>query len=73
MEQEIDRFDAVSEDGTVYTIVEYQRVVGFRPISRQSPDVGGSRRLALVDGRHVNQIDENTFRIFDDETIIRRT
>jgi hypothetical protein len=69
--REVDRFDAESEDGEVYTVVVYQEFVEFRSVMGNDWKPG-LQELRLLDGSHVNQIGSETFRILDTDEIIRK-
>jgi len=75
MEREIDRFPVRSEkDGRIHTAIEYAEIVSFRPMSGQSKEMFGKRRLALSDGRDLNPIkgDPEAFQIFRTDEIVRK-
>lgn len=72
MEELIDSFEAVSDDGQTFSVLMYQRMTEHRPLSGPVQQIRGSKRLALSDGRAVNSIDDNTFRIVVGGIIIRK-
>lgn len=75
MEQEIDRFEAKADDGTVYTIIEYQEFTEHRPVDSPNTEwVKGMKRLELEDGSPVNAVrnDPETFQIVATDQIVRR-
>ena len=72
MEVEIGRIKACGQNGAAYTIVEYEKVTTLRPISGASQQVKGSKYLRLTDGRHVNFVDDETFKIVATNEIIRK-
>lgn len=74
MEEEIDRFGAASDDGRMFTVIVYQRVVNFRGLASGPQGLGGAKRLALSDGRRLNAVkgDPEAFQIFDTDEIIRK-
>jgi len=72
MEQQIDRFKAVSDDGTDFTVVIYQEMVVSRPLGGDVQYIKGLKRCALSDGRHVNMIDATTFKIVSTDQVIRK-
>ena len=72
MRQEVRRFRAKGDDGTIYTVIEYQNFTSFRPMSGPPSSAAGSRELELDNGTPVNFLDEDTFQIFDTEETIRR-
>ena len=74
MRREIDRFPCRSEDGDEFTVVIWQKLSTFRPLSGPPQEVAGIKDATLSDGRHVNfksgEID--TFQILDTDQIIKR-
>lgn len=72
MEKEIRRFIAETDDGEKFTIIEYQNFTTHRPINGPSQTIPGLKRLTLLDGSHVNMIDEETFQIVQTDQIIRK-
>jgi hypothetical protein len=74
MWEEIDRFQAVGEDGTVYTVVKrYKPNPAFRRLSGGTSPAGGTTDFVLSDGRDVNQTKEpESFQILDTGEIIRK-
>jgi hypothetical protein len=73
-EREIGRFYAEGETGTMYTVIEYEEIAVSSPLRGGRKLLGGARRLALADGRHVNPVegDPAAFEIFDTEEVIRK-
>jgi hypothetical protein len=67
--EEIGRCPAVSENGTVYTVVEYRPV---RELSGEKTTSRGVRFFRLLDGRDVNRIDDSTFEILERHEVIRK-
>ncbi|MDO9586767.1 MAG: hypothetical protein Q8R45_09870 [Brevundimonas sp.] len=72
MEELIDQFEAVSDEGGVFTVRVYQQVGEFRLLSGEVRETRGAKRLALSDGSPVNWIDEKTFKIVFTDQIIRK-
>ena len=72
MEEEIGRFEAQADDGTIYIVLEIQELRQFQPLDGPSQLIKGMKRLELIDGKHVNYIDPNTFKIVSTEEIIRK-
>lgn len=70
--EESGRWKATSDNGTVHTVIEYQAIEVFRPISGPSTRLKGVRSLYLSDGRAVNYIDADTFQIVDTDEVIRK-
>lgn len=69
--KEVDRFQAESDDGDVYTVVVFQEFIEFRSMTGNDWKPG-LRELKLLDGSHVNEIDSETFQILDTDEIIRK-
>lgn len=70
-EKLIDRFKAIDEEGTIYTIncfQEYMRTESFNGTSV----VKGLKRFETSGFDHVNRIDDNTFEIISTETIVKK-
>ena len=72
MDEEVARFEAVANDGKKYTVVEYQPVTTFRPLSGSASMVAAAMSYTLLDGSAVDLIDEATFKIVATDEIIRR-
>lgn len=72
MEKEINRFDAIADDGTVYTIVEIQEYVETNSIDKPSQWIEGLKRLELLDGTSVRAMGNNTFKLFFTDEIVRK-
>jgi len=72
MKRETRRFHARGDGGTVYTVIEHQKVFERRALSGAPLRGGGSRDLELADGTPVNYLDESTFQVLDSAEIIRR-
>ena len=72
MEREIRRFQAASDDGDVFTVIEYQNFIERRLLSGDTSITKGLKRLVLSDGSRVNQIDPETFKIVQTDQIIRK-
>jgi hypothetical protein len=72
--EEVERFEAASDDGTVYTVIVYQQP---RVLRKLAGDEARSRNrraldLRLLDGSRVMQIDSETFKIVKTDELIRR-
>lgn len=72
MERETRRFEAEGPDGRRFVIIELQRLIDYRPINKSAQRLGGQRRLALLEGGHVNDLGNGSFEIFDTGEIVRR-
>lgn len=71
-DEEIDRFEAVGEDGAIYTVIVYQTVVESRLFSAEGKRTAGPKRLLLLDGSPVNSIDGRTFKVVATGEIIKK-
>lgn len=70
--KEISRFEAQSDSGERYTVIEYQTMIEFQPISGPKSFVGGTKELLLANGSDVEFIDDDTFQIVKTDKVIRR-
>jgi hypothetical protein len=68
----IDRFEAVGEDGAIYTVFVYQRIVESRFFPREEKQAPGSKQLLLPDGSPVTPIDDKTFKVVSTGEIIKK-
>lgn len=67
-----DRFEAVGEDGQRYTVIETRETLTAKPLSGNHTSMFGAADYRLSDGRHVNWIDDETFKILDTNEVIRK-
>lgn len=73
MEQQVDSFYAKSEDGRIYRVVEYEKLIQFNALNSVNRRFsGGARRLALEDGRDVKPVNDDEYEIDDSEERIFR-
>jgi hypothetical protein len=72
MERETRRFEAVSDAGEEFTVIEYQRIHEHRDLSGKTSVTRGLKRLVLSDGSTVVQIDPETFKILQTDKLIRK-
>src|SRR5438552_2866037 len=63
--EEVDRLRAMSHDGEVFTVVEYQRIFEFVQLDGENARVKGLRVFRLDNGACVNYVDSETFKIVD--------
>lgn len=70
--REVNRFDAFDDDGNCYVIVERRVIVRFQPLRGPAQSLKGAKDYILDDGRDVSPIDDDTFRIVECGTILRR-
>lgn len=71
MEEVVDQFEAVGDDGRRYTVITYQTMKQFRTLSGTST-VPGLKRHALANGSHVNEMNDGTFQILDSDVRLRK-
>lgn len=69
---ETDRFNARSDDGTIYTVIEYQNILESRMLDGSVSRAKGLKSLFLTNGASVNYIDDDTFQVVQTDEIIRR-
>jgi hypothetical protein len=67
----VGRFDAVSDEGDIYTVVVFQEFTEFRSLIGGST-LPGLQEFRLLDGSFVNQINPETFQILDTDEILRK-
>lgn len=72
MADEVDRFQAVADDGEEFTVIVYRQTIKGRDLDGTEWTKLGLPDLALVDGSAVNQIDTETFQIVETDKIIRK-
>jgi hypothetical protein len=70
--KEVDRLRAMSHDGEVFTVVEYQRIFEFVQVNGASTRAKGLRVFRLDNGACVNYVDSETFKIVDTGQIIQK-
>ena len=66
------RFEATGSSGKFYTVHVYETVIGSTLIGKQHGTARGTREERLSDGRHLEWIDDDTFKIIDTGERIRR-
>lgn len=72
MENLIDRFEAVSDDGQKYIVEHYQEVVPAGSYGDPRATIPGMSRYQTSSGECLNQIDSETFQIVIGKKIIRK-
>lgn len=72
MREEIARHECEDDDGSRYTVIEYQNYTRSRPISGPAQNIPTTKELFLSDGRAVTWIDDDTFEIVATDEIIRK-
>lgn len=70
--REIERFEAVGDNGARYIVVLMAELTEFQPLRGPVTQHTGATAYELLDGRHVNQQNSMTFQIFDTDEIIRK-
>jgi hypothetical protein len=70
VEKVVDSFTAVSNNGTVHIVIEWQTIVRFH-WRRGAEEMKGATRLALRDGSPVVRFHGDTFRIVKTGEFIR--
>jgi hypothetical protein len=68
----IARHIAESDDGEAFEVLEYQHYTERRMLSGKQMSVPTVREYVLSDGRDVNWIDSETFKIVETDQIIRK-
>lgn len=65
MIEEVGRFEVVTGDGAVFTVVELQEFIDARTYDEpHAPPFPGLKMLQLTDGSPVNHVDEQTVFVF---------
>jgi len=77
MKQEIERFEARSDDGAYETtIIIYQKIIDAGTMQNPHATILGLREAHTIDGSACNIIDDDTFEVVDDplhpKIIVRR-
>ena len=67
--RQINEFKVMDEQGSDYTLVEYQNVTETRSLKWRR---AGPSRFELADGTPVDKIDDETFKIETSDTVLRR-
>jgi hypothetical protein len=70
MERIIESFTAVSDNGIVHTVIEWQTIIRFH-LRGGAQEMKGATRLALTDGSPVVRFNGDTFRIVKTGEFIR--
>lgn len=73
MEEEIERFDAVSENNDRFTIICFEHITTTKPVSGVAQRCGGTIRYETTCGHPVNACeDPNQFEIVQTDQVVRR-
>jgi len=67
----IGRYKCADGDGNEYTVVESQEIITARHMNGES-EMRGTKACSLLDGSPVNFVDDMSFKIVGNGTIIRR-
>jgi hypothetical protein len=71
-EREVGRFFAVDGLGNRYTVVRWQDMIVFRPLSGPVRRIPGKVRYSLVTGEQLDDRADGSLVIVNDATVIRR-
>lgn len=66
----IDRFDVITETGIVFTIFKHQDFDVAEAFQEEPQEIPGRMWFSTLDGKGVNQIDENTYKLLNGTDII---
>lgn len=69
--EEIGRLTARGADGEIYDVVEFQIIITF-PEGGEIKTSRGGVIYRLLDGRDVERVDSETFKIAGSETLLRK-
>ena len=72
MEREINRFQAKTDKGKEYTIIEYQQYENTGTFDKPNDITATTTRFLTSDGEIVSQIDSETFQIFNTDGVVRK-
>jgi hypothetical protein len=67
--RQIDKFKVIDDQGNEYTLVENQNVAETRSLKWLA---AGASWFGLADGTPVDKIDDQTFRIATNDTVLHR-
>ena len=71
-EVETDRFLAKADNGTEYTIVQYQEYISTSSFDNPNSEIEGLKSLSTTTGLHVNYINPKTFKIVETNEIVKK-
>lgn len=71
-ERYIESYDCEDDDGNRYEVHLLQEFGVHRPLQGPPQEVPGRKSLRLASGAPVNYIDERTFKLVQNDAIIRR-
>ena len=70
--REIERFQAKSPQGTLYTIIVYQDFIISHAMNRPDEEIPTLKHATTPQGWHVNYIDDNTYLIVETRVQVTR-
>ena len=70
-EREVGRFNAEDGMGNRYTVVRWQNIIVFRPLSGPVRRIPGKVRHSLVTGEQLDSPADGSFVIVNDDKILR--
>lgn len=70
--REVDRFDASSDDGRIFTIVVYQDFIISHSHDGAISRIPGLKTAKTTDGYYANYKDDNTFHIVELDLIVTK-
>ena len=70
--KEVERFNATSEDGQMFTVIIAQEFTVTHPYEGDSKEIPGYKFAVTSDGRDLNFMAENKFEIVESGTIITK-
>jgi hypothetical protein len=62
-DKEIKRFETLADDGSRWTIIEFQPVTIRRTINGELIAINGPTRWKLTDGSEVNRMENKTYKV----------
>ncbi len=73
MDEEIDRFPAITDSGEEVTVAVFQNMIDSRTLDNPNAEpTPGLKTFILSDGRSLNLIDDGTFTIVQTGEIVRK-
>lgn len=72
MQDLIERFKAKGNSGSEYEVLVIQRLVRNSTLDGLDSSLAGLPEAMLADGRRLNKIDDDTFKVVDTGEVVRR-
>jgi hypothetical protein len=69
---EIERFEAIADNGKRYTVVHLQHWTEFRPLSGKAQQLPGSTEWKTACGIDLEENEDGTFKMIQIDGILRR-